>query len=210
MHMRGPGGIAAALAAAGLLGVWCCQSVRATEPAEAPAATQPAATSDDQVTQALVAELGSENPKSRTQAAAILRKMGTDALPALRAGVKDADAQVRASSQGLIDRIQHPEKYEAKPASPGYALDRGDRIRILRAAPLRLQAGVNIVRIEHVGRRDIDAMEPGQSVHIHEDANGIRMTIVRGGKAEPFQAASADELKRTAPEAFKLYEQYAR
>lgn len=199
-----------AAAAIALLGVVCCGSVRAAQPVDAPA-TQPAATSDDQVVKGLVAELGSENPKTRTQAAAILRKMGKDALPALQAGVKDADAQVRASSQGLIDRIQHPEKFEqAAPANQGYAFDRGDRVRIMRAAPLRLQAGVNIMRIEHVGLRDVSVTEPGRSVQIHEDRTGIRMTMITAGKPEIFQAANADELKRTAPEAFKVYEQYVR
>lgn len=199
-----------AAAAIALLGVVYCGSVRAAQPVEAPA-TQPAATSDDQVVKGLVAELGSENPKTRTQAAAILRKMGKDALPALQAGVKDADAQVRASSLGLIDRIQHPEKYEPKATeNQGYAFERGERIRIMRAAPLRIQAGVNVMRIEHVGRRDVSVMEPSRSVQIHEDPTGIRMTVTTAGKPEIFQAANADELKRTAPEAFKVYEQYVR
>lgn len=183
--------------------------VSTTQPSQG--ARSDASAPDEQVLKGLVAELGSENPKTRTQAAAILRKMGKDALPALQAGVKDADAQVRASSQGLIDRIQHPEKYEpTSPANQGYAFDRGDRIRIMRAAPLRLQAGVNIMRIEHVGLRDVSITEPGRSVQIHEDRNGIRMTMITGGKPEIFQAANADELKRTAPEALKIYEQYVR
>ena len=33
---------------------------------------------------------------------------------------------------------------------------------------------------------------------------------VTNGKLEPYQAANPEELKRTAPEAFKIYEQYAR
>jgi hypothetical protein len=185
----------AAAATITLLGVVCCGTVVA---------------SDEQIVKGLVAALGSENPKTRTQAAAILRKMGKDALPALRAGVKDADAQVRASSQGLIDRIEHPEKYEPKPGASGYAFDRGDRVRIIHAAPLRLQAGVNLLRVEHVGVKEINVMEPGRTVRIHEDAGGIRMTVTAGGEPKLFQAANADELKRTAPEAFKVYEQYAR
>ena len=55
---------------------------------------------------ALVGRLGSPRFAEREQAADVLRDLGPDALPALRAGRQARDPEVRARAAALLDRIE--------------------------------------------------------------------------------------------------------
>jgi hypothetical protein len=178
--------------------------------------TQPAASPEDaKVMSDLVRELGDDNPKVRSKAAAILRRHGKDALDALASGAKDSDLQVRASSQTLIDQINNPAKYRApapvpSPAPGDFALQQRG-LRIMRVMPnAQVQIHANIMEIGNNVTREMSIIENGRSVRIHEDPNKITVTVLVNGQTEHYEATNADELKTKSPEGYKIYERYAK
>jgi hypothetical protein len=176
--------------------------------------TQPAASPEDaKVMSDLVRELGDDNPKVRSKAAAILRRQGKDALDALASGAKDSDLQVRASSQTLIDQINNPAKYRAPAPSPSvndFALQQRG-LRIMRVMPnAQVQIHANIMEIGKNAVREMSIIENGRSVRIHEDPNKITVTVLVNGQTEHYEATNADELKTKSPEGYKIYERYAK
>ena len=187
--------------------------------------TQPSpglAAADEKVMRDLVTELGDENPKVRSQAAQILKRHGKDALAALRAGTRDSNVQVRASSEGLIDRITHPEKFRAPdpvPADLAFGNRHGFRIingggmagQIqIRGDMVQMRADMmQIINNNNGAVREITSVENGRSVRIHEDRNGVAVTVTVEGKVDRFEAKNAEELKTKSPEAYKWYEKYA-
>lgn len=141
----------------------------------------------------LIAELGDGDFHVRQRAAERLRQIGKPALPALRQALSAADPEIQMRAQELIDAIVHP-------PLPGTGSD---------GPHLRRTVRVTIIN----GAQTIDATEGDRTVHIEQDADGIRMRVAGkiDGKetTEEFKAASADELKKNHPDAYALYEQYA-
>lgn len=142
---------------------------------------------------ALIVQLGDSDFHVRQRAAEHLKEIGKPALPALRQALSAADPEIQMRAQELIDSIVHP-------PLPGTGSDRGHFRRTVR---------VTIIN----GAQTIDATEGNRTVHIEQDADGIRMRVsgkVDGKESsEDFKAANADDLKKNHPDAYALYEQYA-
>ena len=186
----------------------------ATQPATQPskATTQPI----DPKLQALVNQLGDDNPHKRDEATAGLRKLGNDALPALRAASNDDDPQIRTSAQALITQITEKDKPVAR-ADEGFPgeifVGNGGGIVLHN---VRIEAGaVGNARVQIQMRvangratRDVTANENGRKVHIHEDNDGLNMQITDNGETKEYKAKNADELKEKEPEAYKTFEKY--
>ncbi len=143
---------------------------------------------------ALIARLGDPDFHVRQQATQRLKEIGKPALPALKQALGATDPEVQLRAQTLIDAIERPPL--PVPGGP-------DRLRRMRSVR------VTIIN----GSKTIDAAEGDRTVHIEEDAKGIRMKVagqVNGKETtQDFAAASADELKQKHPDAYALYEQYA-
>ncbi len=141
----------------------------------------------------LIGQLGDGDFHVRERAAARLKEIGKPALPALRQALSAADPEIQMRAQELIDAISHP-------ALPGTGSDRSH---------FRSTVRVTIIN----GAQTIDATEGERTVHIEQDADGIRMRVAGkvDGKetTEDFKAANADDLKKNHPDAYALYQQYA-
>jgi hypothetical protein len=141
----------------------------------------------------LIAQLGDGDFHVRQRAAERLKEIGKPALPALRAALSAADPEIQMRAQELIDAITHP-------PLPGTGSD---------GSHLRRTVRVTIIN----GAQTIDATEGDRTVHIEQDADGIRMRVagkVKGKEAsQEFKAANADDLKKNHPDAYALYQHYA-
>jgi hypothetical protein len=80
--------------------VLVCLNLLSSGPPESPAA----------MAAALVDKLGSARFKDREQAERDLVRIGTDALPAVRAGLKSADAEIRSRCQRIVAVIEEEER----------------------------------------------------------------------------------------------------
>ena len=169
-------------------------------------ATQPAASVKDLITQ-----LGDDSSKLREEAHAQLKKLGKDALPALREATKSDDPQIQMSAGALIGEIAAQDKPPVATEVPsGAAVFGNGRIRIqqmgianFRGGQIQMEAFAN-----GQGTRDMTVNENGFKVHIHEDNSGLKMEVTDKGETREYAAKNAAELKEKEPEAFKIYEKY--
>jgi hypothetical protein len=92
---------AALVSVALILGGWTAEPGRTAAPAESTPSPGEAA--------ALVSQLGSDSYRTREEASRRLLQLGRAAIPAVRAGLKDADAEVRHRCADLLPRIDRPE-----------------------------------------------------------------------------------------------------
>ena len=149
------------------------------------------APSDEIVT--LIRQLGDSSFHVRQQASQRLKEIGRPALPALKGALKAADPEIQLRAQELIDGIEHP-------PLPGNPPSRTHFSRSVR---------VTIIN----GAKTVDATEGDRTVHIEQDASGIRMKVagpVDGKeKTQEYKAATAEELKKNDPDAYALYQRYA-
>lgn len=109
--------VAAALVAAAAGGI----NLRAQEPqGSASSAQEPAAAQKDEGVDARVRQLGSETFRERQEAEKVLRAMGKDALPALRAAAEqDGDAEVQWRARRLIRQIEESDAGALAPRAGG-------------------------------------------------------------------------------------------
>lgn len=94
-----------------LTGLVLAQQTDAPKPVEKAPATQSAPQSG-KTAKEHVRALGSEDYAVRQESEQALRKLGKDALPALREGVKDGDAEVQWRSRRLLRQIERGEAQE--------------------------------------------------------------------------------------------------
>jgi hypothetical protein len=153
-------------------------------------ATQPSAADAE----ALVKQLGDDDFHVRQSAAAKLREMGKAAIPALQEAKKSSDPEIHNRADEILQDIDRPPS-EAVPKGNGAV------------------NGANSLRISMInGAKTVDATEPGRTVHIEEDGNGIAMKVTGqiDGKevTREYKAKNADDLKKQNADAFALYQQY--
>ncbi|HSI34308.1 MAG TPA: hypothetical protein VK986_12025, partial [Tepidisphaeraceae bacterium] len=180
----------------------------------------------------LIAKLGHDDPKVRQDATDALRKIGKDALPALKEAKGSEDLEVSSRAEALLKKIDEDSK--PKPvATPGADFDgefggirRNGNVRIMRVGPGgNVQVQVNAVaggaghamaisRSDANGVTTVKAQENDRTVKIVESADkGIEMSVTEPGKdgkpeTKEYKAKDADELKKDHPEAHKHYERF--
>lgn len=134
------------------------------------------------------------------------------------ASSKNAAAARRAKS--ALQEADKPQPIAQNPAALPFRIA-GNRIfQIQGGAQIQIQVQQNAGQGQRVqiaqanGVKTIEAEEAGRKVKIKDDPqNGIDMEITETKDGKPvtqkFQAKNAEELKKKAPEAHKLYEQYS-
>ena len=171
-----------------------------------PQARQPASRPADPQIAGLIARLGHEDYQARQQAQDQLRRIGEPALPALREAIKSTDPEISSRAEALVREIENaagalaPDPLEDVPGMAGVFIGPGGRAQVQ-------------VRIAGAGRvRHIVMREPNRTVTLHENVEGIRLTVSepdRTGKLETreYKAKTPEQLKKEHPEAFTIYEQ---
>ena len=148
---------------------------------------------------------------------------GVAVLKALLASDDAATRQAaRSALEGLAENTNHPAGQEATKAlgtAGGAPPNRAGGLTGQIMAQMKI-GGAGAVRQMSVrnsnGRKEIDVTENGRKVCIVEDKNGIvvKVTDKPEGEKKPkpkeYKAADAAALKKKHPEAYKLYEKYAK
>jgi hypothetical protein len=169
-------------------------ALAADAPSDKPAApaTQPAATD----VPSLIHQLGDDDFHARQEAGRKLREMGKTALPALKDAQNSPDPEVRARAQELAQQIERPQQLGPIPQPvPGNNWTQ------------------SISSSNFNGAKTIDVRENGRTIHIEEDAAGLRIKVTGQIEGKPvtrdYKADNAEQLKRENAEAFALYQQFA-
>jgi hypothetical protein len=185
---------------------------QATQPS-APPTTRPA----DQQLDSLIKQLGDDDPHVRDAAVKALRKLGKNALPALREATNSPDAQVKTSAEMLVA------EQTMKPAPPPVASLPPDNFPLQGGIIVRGGGIVmNNVRIGNIGGqvqvqmqvnhgqavRDVTVNENGRKVHIHEDKDGVNVEVTDNGQTKQYKAGNPAELKEKQPDGYKEYDRY--
>ncbi|HYE19103.1 MAG TPA: hypothetical protein VEA69_11700, partial [Tepidisphaeraceae bacterium] len=180
----------------------------------------------------LIIKLGHDDPKVRQDATDALRKIGKDALPALKEAKGSEDLEVSSRAEALLKKIDEDSKPRPA-ATPGADFDgefggvrRNGNVRIMQVGPGgNVRVHVNAVaggaghamaisRSDANGVTTVKAQENDRTVKIVESADkGVEMTVTEPGKdgkpeTKEYKAKDADELKKDHPEAHKLYERF--
>ena len=164
---------------------------------------------------ALVKQLGDADFKAREAAAARLKELGRDALPALTEALAAAsDPEVCSRADALMRRIQRPPvpREWLEDANVAGGFDRG-----FGAGGFSVRGfGGTQVRTSVVnGTRVVDVNGgAGRRVSITEGPNGIDMTVTGADEdgelvTSRFRARNADELRDSDPDAFAIYQRWA-
>lgn len=155
---------------------------------------------------ALVKELADDTPRTRDLASVHLRRLGRDALPALRDALKSDDPEVASRARAIIKGIED----DFDPRKPvSVARDRfapgvdWPRDKIILQPPV----------VDHFQtRREVIANDNGRMVRITQDFDGITLLTreMRDGRDQVkiTRAATPEELKREHPEEYALYARY--
>jgi hypothetical protein len=196
--------------------------------AQEPATTQPATTQPD--AKGLIAQLGDPDFHMRNQATQALRKMGKDALPLLADARNSPDPEVQRRAEMISKQIEDDANPKPKVAQvqPGQAggfpgggmggggilIPRRGNIQFrMNAMGIRGSRTTMSVRTDANGTvRDMTSVEDDKTVVIHEDRDGIKMTVTqkKDGKdaTDEYKAKDADTLKKEHPDVYPLYEKH--
>lgn len=164
---------------------------------------------------ALVKQLGDDSPKVRDEASVKLRQMGADALPALKDAMKSDDAEVVTRAQSIsrmIDDDLHPKAEEPKSPQLIFPRGRGGNVQIHISSTVMTGNGksVSVTQTNNGTVKETTVKEGGKTTKIHEDAEGIAVTIseMKDGKevAETTKAKDKETLKKENPKIFEIYE----
>ena len=140
----------------------------------------------------------------------------------LRKFLESSDAPTRQAAREALETISRSDRASAagaakealdtlKPPQPGRnvfgGVRQGGLVNVVAVARKMTVRNAN-------GVRDIEVEDNGRKIKIHDDPQqGIKVEIpeVKDGKETPktYEAKNADELEKKAPEAYKLYKQYA-
>jgi hypothetical protein len=140
----------------------------------------------------LIRQLGDDDFHVRQKASAKLEAMGKTAIPALREARKSSDPEVHTRAEALLASIDRP---------------------VLGPVPQASGNGSQSISTSFFnGIRTTDVEEPGRTTHIEESPGGIRMTVAGQLDGKPvtrtYKVKSADELRKDAPDAFALFQQF--
>jgi hypothetical protein len=188
----------------------------------------PAPANDD--IPALIKRLGDSHFKIRDEASEKLRHLGKQALPALSNAQKSDDPEVRQRAQVIsqqIDEDLHPKAkadlngpqgvFGRGPGQGGLALGGGNgqmQIHIKSAVMNGNGRSVSISKTNNGTVKETTVKEDGKTTKIHEDADGIAVTItqMKDGKevSETTKARDKETLKKENPKVFEVYEKLAK
>lgn len=143
----------------------------------------------------LIAKLGDADFHVRRDASNRLRQLGAPALPALKRAAEDKNPEVRSRAAQIVHALEY-HHVPGRPLHQNRSRARSINMRIIN------------------GQRAIDVNDEGRQIKIIQDGDGIEMTVtgeLEGHPAiESYKAATPDELKSENPEAYALYERFAR
>lgn len=214
-------GIATVLAGAGI--------ARAESPAPlARPATLPSTMPSTPNPKALVQQLGADDFKQREAAAEQLRKLGKDALPALKDATTSTDPEVQARALALIHDLEHKDDKPPVAETPlngiGEVRMNGQRFQIRQggligpggagAAGGFVVGGNGNITIHVTSVMTVNGNQTSDSTvrinnstyKLHTDADGLKLSVTEGGQTKEYAAKDADDLKKKEPEAYKIYE----
>lgn len=172
-------------------------------------ADRPTTRPTDSKVSELITKLGHEDFRVRESAQEDLRKIGKSALPDLQQATKSPDPEVATRAEALVREMQKPPAAPVRPQGP---FDMGQGMVFI--APNGMRAQVQI-QVGNGAVRHMTVNENGRSVSLHEDQDGIKLTITepdKDGKSQTkeYKAKNADELKTDSPDAFAEYERLTR
>lgn len=164
--------------------------------AAAPAAVDALSPQEREVRQ-WIEQLGAPAYRDREAAARELERIGPAALPQLERAAAGANPEIVARAESLVKRLTR------RPVPPQAGLPGG--------------AGLDTVVRIRIGRgvRTINALDRGRRVQIVEGPDGIDLAVTGADAAgrevtEHFKATDADDLRRRAPEAARIYDRWSR
>jgi hypothetical protein len=193
----------------GILGL-AVLTARAQPPASQPT-TAPATRPVEPKVQALIAQLGDDDPHRRDAATVALRRLGKEALPGLEAATLAEDPQIRISAEALVAEQKekdHPRQVaDNDTTTPNGIVIRPDILGLRRNMQGRMEFKVQIVGNGQM-TRDMSINDNGHKVHVHEDANGVTVEVTDNGQTQNYTAKNLAELKEKQPEGYKIYKQY--
>ena len=167
--------------------------------------------------QAAVAPLaeaaGGDNREVVTRAVSILRghlKTGSDKLKKTARTALEAIAKVE---NGVGPRLA---REALAPPKPAVANQPVPQLRGIPQIQIQIQGGAQGIQVRNAnGVRDVEVTEQDRKIKIHEDPNKgitVEVTQKKDGKPETkkYAAKNVAELKKNHPDAYKLYEKYAK
>jgi len=174
---------------------------------------------------ALIEAAGSDSAEISTRAIEILRKHYQGEQRELKIAAAAA-LQKLSAGEGAAARsateILKPKSVAGRPPMAVAPMPLAPaRVRVMgpggvRIAAVAIKGGVRRMSVKDIdGLREIEVVEADRTIVINEDrAKAIKMKVTtkQDDKEEvkEYEADSAEDLKAKHPEAFKLYEQYAR
>ena len=184
------------------------------------ATTQPATRPTGPDLPALTRQLGAERFKDREAATEELRKLGKDALPALKSAAASTDPEVQARAQGLIKELEDKDRKpaEASTAAPNGPMNgpmqvriNGRNIRIMQGALAGNNGAVTFhisstVTIQGNASRNAIVSINGNTYKLRTDASGLKMSATENGQTREYAAKDAEDLKKNDPEAYRIYD----
>lgn len=154
-----------------------------------------------------------ENREVVTRAVSILKGHLQSANEQLKLTAKTALAKIAELESGVGPRLAREALAPPKPAQPAQPFP---QIRGIPQIQLQIQGGAQGIQVRNVnGIRDIEVTENNRKIKIHDDPNKgitVEVTQKKDGKPETkkYEAKNAEELKKNHPDAYKLYQQYAK
>ncbi|HSU68744.1 MAG TPA: hypothetical protein VLJ39_17820 [Tepidisphaeraceae bacterium] len=199
--------------AAALLATPDAGAVETDTPANLTPAKLPSTRPADPVRDSLIKQLGAEDFKERQSATEQLYKMGADALPALKEAATSDNPEIRTRAQRLINNLEHrndpPKEVNASQNTLPLRIQ-GRFIPGLMPVPLPPGMRFRIVGrgMMHGGRtvRNATSNINGDTYKLHEDPEGLTLTVTEAGKITEYSAKNADDLKARNPEGYRIYE----
>ncbi|HZL36422.1 MAG TPA: PDZ domain-containing protein [Tepidisphaeraceae bacterium] len=175
-----------------LAGAGCLAARAPAASAPAVPATQPAGSPREIA--ALIRQLGDDSFRVRQDAAKRLREIGKAALPALKEAEKSSDLEIHNRARNLVQDLQQPAEVPGPfPRTAAYSTQ-------------SVSVSVNN------GARRVDVLSQGRTIHIEQDAAGIRMKVTGLVKKQKvtreYKAANAEQLKTENPPAYALYNKW--
>ncbi len=193
---------------------------------------------------ALISGLDSEEFSTRQEATQKLAEQGTLALPALEKAMQGESREASSRALDLIKKLFESKDSATKQQAEA-ALKRlaesdkpavANRAQNILAPPQELprpvpgaQPQIAPIRIrfqaangdrkvsirDQNGVRDIEAVDKGRKVKIHDDPNNgiqVEITETKDGKEETkkYEAKNAEELKKNHPDAHQAYEEFGK
>ena len=186
---------------------------RAAEPAAPTSApsTAPATQVASPQDREFIVQLGADDFKARDAAADQLRKRGKDALPALKEGIDSKDPEVKTRCLALIKEWEDKEKAIADAKKNGPIEDLVINGQVVGNIRIGVNGGnnvnfTNIVKMGPTGSMQT-VMRNNMIFSMLTDVNSLLITVNMGGQVKTYKANDLDDLKKTDPEGYKIYQQ---